>query len=173
VVYDFGGRPRPPLVGDERTMADGWLDFHRATLLWKCAGLTDAQLRQRAVPTSTLSLHGLVRHLTDVERGWFRSFLGEYVEPLYAGDDDPDGDFDNVDTADVAVDLARYRTEVDALRAALASHSLDETVLDSHEIEGDTTYSLRWIYGHMVEEYVRHNGHADLIREAIDGATGE
>ncbi len=165
--HDWGDRPRPPLVGDERTVLDGWLDFHRATLLWKCEGLTFDQLKQTPVASSSLTLLGLVRHLTEVERGWFLSFLGEPVDDLYSSADNPDGDFD-VAHADAAADLARFGAEVDAISEKLAGHGLDEV-----EVDEGTSYSLRWILTHMIEEYARHNGHADLLREAIDGATGE
>jgi uncharacterized damage-inducible protein DinB len=166
-AYDFGDRPRPPLVGDERTILDGWLDFHRATLLWKCEGLTFDQLKRAPIASSSLTLLGLVRHLTEVERGWFLPFVGEYDGPVYSSDDNPDGDFDVAD-ADAASDLARFGTEVDAISAKLAGRDLDE-----QEVDDGRTYSLRWIYTHMIEEYARHNGHADLLREALDGATGE
>jgi uncharacterized damage-inducible protein DinB len=165
--YDFGDRPRAPYVGDERATLDGWLDFHRATLLLKCEGLTFEQLKSRPVPTTTLSLLGLVRHMTEVERGWFLPFLGEPAPPLYGSDDDPDGEFDVAD-ADAAGDLARFGEAVDAISDLLRHRALDEV-----EVDGDATYSLRWIMTHLIEEYARHNGHADLLREAIDGVTGE
>jgi hypothetical protein len=167
VAYDFAGRPRPPYVGTERETLDGWLDFHRATLLWLCDGLTDDQLTSRAVPPSSLTLLGLVRHLTDVERGWFLPFLGTYGGPLYSTEDDEEGEF-HVTSADPATDLARYRSEVDVIREALRSHDLDEV-----EVDGDRSFSLRWVVTHLVEEYARHNGHGDLLREALDGRTGE
>jgi uncharacterized damage-inducible protein DinB len=167
VSYDFGDRPRPPYVGDERAVLDGWLDFHRATLLWKCEGLTFEQLTSRPIPSTPLTLLGLVRHLTDVERGWFLPFLGEKVVPLYSSDDNPEGDFD-VDDADPAGDLSRFGETVDAISDLLTHHTLDEV-----EVDGDRSYNLRWIFTHMIEEYARHNGHADLLREAIDGHTGE
>ncbi len=148
-------------------MLDGWLDFHRATLLWKCEGLTDEQLKSRAVPTSELTLLGLVRHMIEVERGWFLPFLGEYVDPVYGTDEDPDAEFDVTD-ADASADVERFRAEVDAIRTRLSGHDLDET-----EVGEEKSFSLRWIYTHMIEEYARHNGHADLLREAVDGATGE
>ena len=166
--YDFGDRPRPPFVGDERAVLDGWLDFHRATLLWKCEGLTLDQLKLAPVPTSTLTLLGLVRHLTEVERGWFLPFLGEQVPDLYCSEDNPDGDFDDVPDADAAGDLARYGEVVDAISALLAHRRLDEV-----EVDEGKSYNLRWIMTHLIEEYARHNGHADLLREAIDGRTGE
>jgi hypothetical protein len=162
-----GDRHEPAYVADERTMLDGWIAYHRATLLWKCEGLDDAQLRTRSVPPSALTLLGLVRHMTDVERGWVLPFLGRPGVPLYGTDDDPDGEFD-VSTADAGTDLAVFRRETGALSAALAGHDLDEV-----EVGERRTLSLRWILTHLVEEYARHNGHADLLREAIDGATGD
>jgi uncharacterized damage-inducible protein DinB len=163
-------RVDPPYVADERAMLEAWLDYHRATLAWKCEGLDDARLRQRAVPPSSLSLLGLVRHMADVERNWFRRVLGgEDVPGLYWTDDDPDGDFDNVDAADVQEAFATWRAECDhARRAAAAAPSLEATGLRRGE-----TVSLRWILVHMVEEYARHNGHADFLRERIDGTVGD
>jgi uncharacterized damage-inducible protein DinB len=163
-------RTDPPYVAGERAMLDAWLDYHRATLAWKCEGLDDAQLRQRAVPPSSLSLLGLVRHMAEVERNWFRRVLGGEDAPgIYWTDDDPDGDFDNVDTADVQEAFATWRAECEhARRAAAAAPSLEATGLRRGE-----TVSLRWILVHMIEEYARHNGHADLIRESVDGLTGE
>jgi uncharacterized damage-inducible protein DinB len=163
-------RTDPPYVADERAMLDAWLDYHRATLAWKCEGLDDAQLRQRAVPPSSLSLLGLVRHMADVERNWFRRVLGgEDVPGIYWTDDDPDGDFDNVDTADVQEAFATWRAECEhARRAGAAAPSLEATGLRRGE-----KVSLRWILVHMIEEYARHNGHADLLRERIDGTVGD
>ena len=165
-------RRDPPFVADERAMLDAWLDFHRATLLSKCEGLDDAQLRTRSVPPSSLSLLGLVRHMTEVERSWFRRvLLDEEVQPLYYSDANEDGDFDDVDTADVPADLARFREELETCREIAASHQDLDAVAKrrrrGHEV------SLRWIYLHMVEEYARHNGHADFLRERIDGVTGD
>ena len=162
-------RVDPPTSGDERTTLTAFLDYHRATLAWKCEGLTDAQLRERAVPPSALSLLGLIRHLTDVERGWFvRGFAGEKVEFLYTTDQDPDGDFNNVDNASVGEAFAAWREQCDRSRAIVAAApSLDAT------FGTRSPTSLRWLLFHMVEEYARHNGHADLLRERLDGATGE
>ncbi len=169
--HDFGDRPRPPFVGDERAVLDGWLDFHRATLLMKCEGLTLEQLKVRPLRTSRLTLLGLVRHLTEVERGWLLPFLGEPVPELYCTEADPDGDFRGVPHADPEADLARYGQTVDLLSDRLRRHRLDE-VEDGVGSDG-TSYNLRWILTHLIEEYARHNGHADLLREAIDGVTGE
>ncbi|MGH3392743.1 MAG: DinB family protein [Actinomadura sp.] len=164
-------RVDPPNTGDERTQLEGWLDYHRHTLLTKCAGLTAEQLTRRSVEPSSLSLLGLVRHMTEVERAWFRvRFAGERLDPLYYDKSNPDGDFDDVDAADAARDFEVFTREVESARAAAAGHSLDETFVHPRlEVEMD----LRWIHLHMIEEYARHNGHADLLRERIDGATGE
>jgi uncharacterized damage-inducible protein DinB len=164
-------RPDPPYEADERTTLTSFLDFQRATLAWKCEGLTDEQLRQRNVEPSTLSLLGLVRHLTDVERGWFRRTLtGEDAPPLHWTDEDNDGDFNQSDDADVAEAFAAWQREIEIARANIAAApSLDVT---GNHRTGDKI-SLRWILVHMIEEYARHNGHADFLRERIDGATGE
>jgi uncharacterized protein (DUF1810 family)/uncharacterized damage-inducible protein DinB len=159
-----------PPVADERQMLEAWLDFHRQTLLSKCAGLTADQLRQRAAPPSGLSLLGLVRHLAEVERGWFRRRVnGEDAAFLFSSEADPDGEFDHVDTADAERDLAAYLAEIEAARRAAAGHDLEETFYHSHR---EVDMSVRWVYVHMIEEYARHNGHADLLRERIDGKTG-
>jgi uncharacterized damage-inducible protein DinB len=160
----------PPYVAGERAMLESWLEYHRATLAWKCEGLDDAQLRQRAVPPSPLSLIGLVRHMADVERNWFRRVLGgEDLRGIYWTDDDPDADFNDVDTADVQEAFTTWRAECEhARRNAAAADSLDVT----GQRRGEAV-TLRWILIHMIEEYARHNGHADFLRERIDGAVGD
>ena len=162
----------PPIVAGEREMLDSWLEFHRATLAWKCDGLTDDQLREASVPPSTMSLLGLVRHMAEVERGWFRQVLaGEDVPDLYVTPQDRDADFNGAATAEVAVSFADWQTECElARKAASAAPSLDVLAAKPH---GSGRPSLRWIIVHMIEEYARHNGHADLLRERIDGATGD
>jgi uncharacterized damage-inducible protein DinB len=163
-------RQNTPYVAGERQMLEAWLDFHRQTLLGKCSGLTAQQLSQRATPPSSLSLLGLVRHMAEVERGWFRRRIGgQDVGFLYSSEADPDGEFDHVDTADAAQDLDTYLREIELARAAAAGHELDDTFFHTHR---NAQMSVRWVYVHMVEEYARHNGHADLLRERIDGATG-
>lgn len=167
-------RPEPPTQADERASLAGFLDYHRATLMWKCDGLAAEQLRQRVVPPSTMSLLGLVRHLAEVERSWFRrGFSGEDAPPLYFSDSDPDGDFDNVDgagAAEVAEAFATWRAECDRAREIVAAApSLEVAVTDRR----GRTISLRWIMLHVLEEYARHNGHADLFRERIDGSVGD
>jgi len=166
------GRLDPPFVAQEREMLDSWLDFHRATLLMKCQGLTDEQLKTRSVAPSSLSLLGLVRHMTEVERGWFRRvLLDEDAKPLYLAEDREDGDFDDVDGADVAADIDRFRDEVEHCRRICAEHP-DLDAVGRRRRHGSNV-SLRWIYVHMIEEYARHNGHADFLRERIDGVTGD
>jgi uncharacterized damage-inducible protein DinB len=165
-------RPEPPHQGDDRTILTAFLDWQRATLAWKCDGLDDAQLRHRAVPPSSLSLLGLVRHMADVERSWFRrTFSGEDAPPHYYAKEDLDGEFDNVDDADVAEAFATWRAECEQARTVVAeTPSLDTTAAKP---SWGRVVSLRWILTHMIEEYARHNGHADLLRERIDGAVGE
>jgi uncharacterized damage-inducible protein DinB len=158
----------PPVAG-ERPMLEAWLDFHRQTLLAKCAGLTADQLSQRSAPPSGLSLLGLVRHMAEVERGWFRRRVnGEEVAFLFSSEADPDGEFD-LSQADAERDFAVYLAEVEAARQAAAGHDLDEVFYHAHR---KADMSVRWAYVHMIEEYARHNGHADLLRERIDGAAG-
>jgi uncharacterized damage-inducible protein DinB len=158
-----------PRNTDERTTLLTFLEWQRATIARKCEGLTAEQLRQRSAPPSTLSLLGLVRHLADVERGWFRRTLaGEDVEDIYSSDADPDGDFNNIDSVDVDEALATWRSECEQARKIVASRTLDDT---GRQRTGSVV-SMRWILVHMVEEYSRHNGHADLLRERIDGAVG-
>jgi uncharacterized damage-inducible protein DinB len=163
-------RRKPPGAADERAQLEGFLDYHRETLLWKCAGLTDEQLRERPVPPSVLSLHGLVRHMADVERSWFRErFAGEDVPALFDLQDNPDADFLGTAEADPAADLALLRGEIQAVKETVRDRGLDETMT----APDGSLCTLRWIYLHMIEEYARHNGHADLVRERIDGATGQ
>jgi uncharacterized damage-inducible protein DinB len=163
-------RVDPPLQAGEREMLLSWLDYHRATLATKCEGLSGEKLRTAAVPPSTLSLLGLVRHMTEVERGWFRRTLrAEDAAPIYYSGENPDGDFE-VRDADVADAFARWSEECDRARRIVAdTSSLD--VLGHHR-RGDDV-SLRWILVHMIEEYARHNGHADLLRERLDGSVGD
>jgi len=164
-------RVEPPNVGGERESLEGWLEYHRQTLLFKCAGLNAEQLRARSAPPSSLSLLGLVRHMTDVERAWFRRRLsGEQIEYEYSRDDSPDADFDEVESADPAAVFAAFIQETELARQAAAGRPLETTFIHPRTKE---ELSLRWVYLHMIEEYARHNGHADLLRERIDGVTGD
>ena|SRR5690606_16398427 len=160
-------RTDEPTVADERTMLQGWLDWHRQTLLYKCQGLTAEQLKRAAVPPSNLTLLGLVRHMAEVERVWFRRRVrGEDIGSIFG---DRDEGFEGIEEADAEADFATFHAEVKAADAAAAGVPLDFTF--RHPRSGNEI-SVRWVYLHMIEEYARHNGHADLIRERIDGATG-
>jgi hypothetical protein len=163
-------RTTPPAVGDEREILSSVLDWHRATFELKCAGIPAERLSERAVPPSSLSLHGLVRHLAGVERWWFRlQFAGEDVPMLYYSDEDPDQDFDALD-GDVGEAFGVWRAECQRSREVVAAAaSLDETGIKRRTGE---PISLRSIMVDMVAEYARHNGHADLLRERIDGSLG-
>src|SRR3979411_2133906 len=134
-------------------MLETWLDYNRATLLMKCAGLTDAQLKRRSADPSTLSLLGLVRHMTEVERSWFRRRIGgEDAPPLYYTTERRDDDFDAVDDADAAAIFAAFNDELARCRAVAAGVSL-ETVVPNSRRDGRGDFSARWIYVHMIEEY--------------------
>jgi uncharacterized damage-inducible protein DinB len=163
-------RFEPPYEGDELATLAGFLDFHRDTLLWKCAGLTPDQLRSRPLPTTTLSLHGLVRHLADVERSWFRKWVaGEDVQPIFWTEENRDLDIDPPADADPLADIEEFKAEIERVRAAMRDRPMDSSFVSRR----GRTISVRWVYVHMIEEYARHNGHADLLRQAIDGVVGE
>ncbi|MFB9520374.1 DinB family protein [Streptomyces cremeus] len=186
------GRPVPPPHADERTMLESWLDFHRATLALKCRGLDDEQIRTASVPPSSMTLLGLVRHLEGVERHWFQEvFAGEAVDlgDLMHRDggfalDAEEGDSARTGTGEpggpgarggITEALDAWRATVDRNRALSAAAPLDapgRLTAAEAAMAGSDTVSLRWILVHMIEEYARHNGHADLIRERIDGVTG-
>jgi hypothetical protein len=156
------------LVAGERELLQGFLDFHRATLVHKCAGLTGEQLAERATPPSTLSLLGLLRHMAKVERTWFRiRFAGEAVEPLYGPELGVDADFELADPALAQHDHEQLLAEWELADAAAAGRSLD----DRFDHRGEP-FSLRAVYLHLIGEYARHNGHADVLRQRIDGVTG-
>ncbi|WP_206045776.1 DinB family protein [Nocardia mangyaensis] len=164
-------RPMPPLNADERTTLESWLDFYRTTLAMKCQGLDDTQLRTAAAAPSTLTLLGLVQHMAEVERNWFRRVLaGESVPPIHDPRADTaghDGGFAVSETSSYATALATWQGEIEHARANCAERALDDTAAFMGGRVG-----LRWIYTHMIAEYARHCGHADLLRERIDGATG-
>ena len=156
--------------GDERTMLRVWLDWQRATLLWKCELLDGEALSRRAVATSNLSLLGIVRHMAVVEWSWFeRVFSGSGATSPISLEDDNDADFNHLDPVRAMDDVEMFHRQCETSRGIeAAAGSLDD---DAARAEQDV--SLRWIMVHMIEEYARHNGHADLLREAIDGAVGE
>jgi uncharacterized damage-inducible protein DinB len=160
----------PRAAAGEREMLRAYLDFHRETLALKCAGLPEADLRRRSMPPSTLSLLGLVRHMAEVERAWFRRVIDGQDVPLVWSSD---GDFQVAYDAAQATRAEAFRAweaEIDhARRIERAAESLDVTGIDRRSGE---EYSLRRVMLHLIQEYARHNGHADLIREGIDGVVG-
>jgi Protein of unknown function (DUF664) len=162
-------RPDEPFTGPERPMLDGFLDYYRASMLTRCSGLTGEQLAARSVPPSSMSLLGIVRHLTDVERTYFRRrWGGEQIASYYSIPGRPDGAFDDTDPAHAERDLERLAAEQDAARRAVAGVPLD--AIFTNERWG--AMSLRWALTHLIAEYAAHCGQADLIRERIDGRTG-
>jgi uncharacterized damage-inducible protein DinB len=165
-------RENPPFIAEERPMLESWLDWHRETLARKLIGLTEEQLKRMSVPPSKLSLLGLVRHMADVERSWFGRALGGQKElgPIFFSTEEPDGDFFGVVEADPEADISTWHTECDRSRKIWAGIDSLDAVGISHR--GDEI-SARWILVHMIEEYARHNGHADFLRETIDGVTGD
>ena len=150
-------------------MLEAWLEFHRITLFLKCEGLDEAQRKERPVSTSKLSLHGLVRHMAEVERIWFRRVL--IPEPdsprIWLDPANRDAELYPLGDADWKSDVAIWQAECEASRRSAARFGLDDT-----GVRDGKPCSLRWIYSHMIEEYARHNGHADLIRELVDGSVG-
>ncbi|MFF7231722.1 DUF664 domain-containing protein [Streptomyces sioyaensis] len=164
-------RVMPPLDADERTSLESWLDFYRSTLAQKCAGLEEHRLREASVAPSPITLLGLVQHMAEVERNWFRRILAqEDTPPIFengAGPGTHDGGFDLAEGATYETALAVWQAEIARARAHCAAHSLDDT---SPFMGGQVT--LRWIYTHMIAEYARHCGHADFLRERLDGLTG-
>jgi uncharacterized damage-inducible protein DinB len=157
-----------PLTGDDRPILEGFLDWQRATLLNICAGLTAEQLASRPISSSNLSLLGLIRHLAKVERIWFRQrAAGQPVEPMYDPSRGKDADFDDATGAEARADIERLQDEWRLAGEAVRGMAFDDT-FDA----GGEAFSLRMAYVHMIYEYARHNGHADLLRESIDGVTG-
>ena len=160
----------PPLTGGEREMLRAFLDYHRATLALKCDGLTDEELRRQSMPPSTLSLLGLVRHMAEVERTWFRLVMN--AEPLtlvWSAEMDYQVAYD-ASTATRSEAFAAWQAEVEhSRRIEQAAESLDVT---GHNARWGEDVSLRMVMLHLIHEYARHNGHADFLREGIDGTVG-
>ncbi|NUR63765.1 MAG: DinB family protein [Catenulispora sp.] len=154
----------------ERETLDRYLDWHRETLLWKCGGLTGEQLAARPLASTDLSLLGLLRHMALVERWWFRIQLGgdRTLAQIYTTEADPDGDFHDGTAESAEADYGVFLEEVELARQAVQGRALDE-LFPGRRYE----LTVRWLYLHMIEEYARHLGHADLLRQAIDGETGE
>ncbi|MEU6737813.1 DinB family protein [Streptosporangium sandarakinum] len=160
----------PPLTAGERETLRAFLDYHRATLAMKCDGLSDEELRRRSMPPSTLSLLGLVRHMAEVERTWFRKVINGEDIPLVWSDE---GDYQvayDASTATRAEAFDAWRAEVEySRRIEREAESLDVTAYNPRWGE---EVSLRLVMLHLIHEYARHNGHADFLREGIDGTVG-
>jgi uncharacterized damage-inducible protein DinB len=175
---DEQGRPEPPLAGDETETLRGFLDFHRATFAWKCAGLDSAGLAT-AVASSSMTLGGMMKHLALVEESWFGDRLRnrDSRAPWSAIDWESDSDWEWRTAGDDSLEelRAQWNRSVEYANAmideALREGGVDQ--LAQRKWPDGRAPSLRWIFCHMIEEYARHNGHADLIREAVDGETGE
>ena len=165
-----GNRAGSPFMAPDRESQVTWLDFTRSTLPWKIRGLTPEQLCLRVVPPSTLTLLGIVRHLTKVERYWFGNVVGGLDLPRLYCEVDPEGDFAGIGPEHALDDIDRYHAEVEAARARAAAVDDLDAVLPGKRNGEDI--NLRWIFVHVIEEYARHLGHADLLRECIDGVTG-
>ena len=156
-------------------MLTGWLDYHRSVLAWKCEGLTDAQLQERSVPPSGLSLLGLVRHMTENGAGLVPGPVARRGPARRVRDRAATGmaDFNDTGSVDVPTVFRTWEQACDAAREAVASALADlDTMSKGRKGHEGEKFSMRWILSHMVEEYARHNGHADLLRERLDGATG-
>ncbi len=160
----------PPVIAGEREMLRVFLDYHRATLALKCDGLNDVDLRRRSMPPSGLSLLGLVRHMAEVERTWFRRVINGEDIPLVWSDE---GDFQvayDATEATRAEAFGAWEAEVEhSRRIEAAAESLDVT---GYQPRWGEDVSLRLVMLHMIHEYARHNGHADFLREGIDGTVG-
>lgn len=164
-------RTDPATDADEPAALAQWLDYHRATVRLKCAGLEESMARRAPVATSPLlSPAGLVAHLTDNEQYWFEAVLHD--GPRFAqDDDDPDADWIAPSGVGLAELLDRYDAQCAHSRNLVAG--LDLSFVARREVEpGTAPMTLRWIYLHMIEETARHNGHLDLVRELLDGVTG-
>ncbi len=168
-VWADDHRESLPRVGDERAILTAFLEYHRVTFEQKCAGLAADRLSETSIEPSMLTLHGLVRHLAGVERWWFQmQFAGLDVPMLYYSDDDPNQDFESL-AGDVSEAFAVWRRECARSREIVAAASLDDTGVTKRDGQ---PFSLRWLLVDLIAEYARHNGHADLLRERLDGATG-
>ena len=175
MFLDQAADPREggPSLGDEKATVAEFIRCQRLTLEVKCSGLDAEQLAQRSVEPSTMSLLGLVRHMAEVERAWFkRRMAGLDIPKLYQSDDDPDGDFNGAvaDPEVVAEAFRSWREEI-AFAQDFVERATD--LGTEYDLPGHGRISMREVLVHMVEEYARHNGHADLIRERIDGRIGQ
>ena len=160
-------RAMPDGLCDERELLNGWLEYYRATLLAKCTGLSGEQLVTRSCEPSRMSLLGLVRHMTEMERVYGHRLADWSIGFLYCTDENEDGDFEGATAAEAAADLETFREHCARTREVMAACQLDDTFGTTN------SHTLRWFCQYLIKEYARHLGHADLLREGIDGAVGE
>lgn len=163
-------RTGPTFMAGERESLEAWLEFYRQTLPIKVGGLSPTQLCSAAIPPSTLTIVGIVRHLTDVERYWFSNVAAGTAEPARYRSADPDADFTEYSESTALADVAAFSDGLVHVR----KHAAAVTDLDA-ALPGrrhGKELNLRWVYTHMIEEYARHLGHVDLLRECVDGRTG-
>jgi uncharacterized damage-inducible protein DinB len=163
-------RPQAPELGGEREQLTGFLEFQRATIVWKCSGLTDEQARRSLVPSKLTTVAGLLSHLTLVEEWWFANIVGRQPDRWQeAADADPDVDFRRGASIPMSRLIADYQAQCELSRRHVAERELDDVVTHPR----GKRFTVRWVLMHMIEETARHAGHLDLIREMIDGLTGE
>jgi len=160
-------RAMPDGLSDERGLLDGWLEYYRATLLAKCDGLSGEQLVMRSCEPSRMSLLGLVRHMTEMERVYGHRLADWSISFLYCTDENEDGDFEGATAAEAAADLETFREHCARTREVMTAYQLGDT------FGATNSHTLRWFCLYLIKEYARHLGHADLLREGIDGAVGE
>jgi uncharacterized damage-inducible protein DinB len=164
-------RTFPPLSAPERDMLVKFLQYQRDTLEWKCTGLSAAQLKQAATPPSDMTLLGLLRHMTTVEHHWFVRILTGVEPPQMYGAKSWISAWTDLDSHEVEDVVRNWKTACAESTANVAAvESLDQPAARPWDNE---PVMVRWILIHMIEEYARHLGHADLLRQAIDGETGE
>jgi hypothetical protein len=169
-TYQAPDRFEEHIRGDERAQLDAWLDFYRSTLLVKCDGLNVEHLKERPVATSRLSLLGLVQHMALVELYWFAYiYKGESLEDYFGENEDPDKDFNDLESHSPEAIFDLFDMATASSRVIGRSGDFDAV---GKELRHGREIDLRWIYLHMIEEYARHCGHADILREIIDGTTG-
>ncbi|POH72013.1 DinB family protein [Arthrobacter glacialis] len=163
-------RTGPPFMAGERESLEAWLEFYRATLPIKVGGLTASQLCQAAVPPSSMTIAGIVRHLSDVERYWFSNVAAGSAEVARYKAENSDADFNDYSEAQALADVAAYTEELASVRELAAAVTDLDAPLPA--LRHGQQLNLRWVYTHMIEEYARHLGHVDLLRECVDGRTG-
>lgn len=163
-------QPRPGFTEPEKEMLSQFLDYHRAVFLHKLENLSDAQLRSRPIPSTAITLLGLTKHLALSERDWFEIIFDSDTNVPPWSEEDPDADWrvEPHETSEQIIEL--YKSQIEKSRQIVAAHNLDD-LAKSDLVKGKR--SLRWVMLHLIEEAARHNGHADLIRESIDGVTGD